>query len=110
MKPIKGSIVAMVTPFKEDESVDFERLEQTIEYQIKNGTDGILVLGTTGESTTMTHEEDDEVARFTIETVSYTHLREFILPIYKTDASHIRSSLSYLVIKVWVRCSIRRPS
>ena len=63
MKPIKGSIVAMVTPFKEDESVDFERLEQTIEYQIKNGTDGILVLGTTGESTTMTHEEDDEVAR-----------------------------------------------
>ncbi|WP_270600248.1 4-hydroxy-tetrahydrodipicolinate synthase [Faecalicoccus pleomorphus] len=70
MKPIKGSIVAMVTPFKEDESVDFERLEQTIEYQIKNGTDGILVLGTTGESTTMTHEEDDEVARFTIEKVN----------------------------------------
>ena len=70
MKPIKGSIVAMVTPFKEDESVDFKRLEQTIEYQIKNGTDGILVLGTTGESTTMTHEEDDEVARFTIEKVN----------------------------------------
>ena len=70
MKPIKGSIVAMVTPFKEDESVDFKRLEQTIEYQIKNGTDGILVLGTTGESTTMTHEEDDEVALFTIEKVN----------------------------------------
>lgn len=70
MKPIKGSIVAMVTPFKEDESVDFERLEETIEFQIQNGTDGLLVLGTTGESTTMTHEEDDEVAKFTIEKVN----------------------------------------
>lgn len=70
MKQIKGSIVAMVTPFHEDGSVNYECLEQCIEFQIANHTDGILVLGTTGESTTMTHEEDDDVAHFTIEKVA----------------------------------------
>lgn len=69
MKPIKGSIVAMVTPFHKDGSVNFEKLEEMIEFQIENSTDGILVLGTTGESTTMTHEEDDQVARFAIDKV-----------------------------------------
>ena len=63
---IKGSIVALVTPFKEDESVDFEKLEQLLEFHIANSTDAILVLGTTGESSTMTHEEDDEVVEFTV--------------------------------------------
>ncbi|MBB5184548.1 4-hydroxy-tetrahydrodipicolinate synthase [Faecalicoccus acidiformans] len=69
MKMIKGSIVAMITPFHEDGSVNFEKIEEMIEFQISHSTDGILVLGTTGESTTMTHEEDDQVAQFTIEKV-----------------------------------------
>ena len=67
---IKGSIVALVTPFKEDESVDFEKLEQLLEFHIANSTDAILVLGTTGESSTMTHEEDDEVVEFTVNKVN----------------------------------------
>lgn len=71
MKPIKGSIVALVTPFNEDKSVNFEKLEELIEWHIANKTDGILVLGTTGESTTMTHEEDDAVAQFTIDHVNH---------------------------------------
>lgn len=66
MKPIKGSIVALVTPFHEDGSVNFEKLKELLDWHIANSTDGILVLGTTGESSTMTHEEDDEVARVTI--------------------------------------------
>ena len=58
---IKGSIVALITPFHEDGSVNFEKLEELLEWHVANHTDGILVLGTTGESSTMTHEEDDAV-------------------------------------------------
>lgn len=66
---IKGSIVAMVTPFHEDGSVNFEVLTQLLERQIQEGTDAILTLGTTGESATMTHEEDDTVVAHTIKVV-----------------------------------------
>ncbi len=68
---IKGSIVALITPFHEDGSVNFEKLGELLEWHIANSTDGILVLGTTGESTTMTHEEDDAVVKFTMKTVNH---------------------------------------
>lgn len=67
---IKGSIVALVTPFLENGEIDFNSLENLIEYHIDNKTDGILVLGTTGESPTLSHEEDEKIARFTIEKVN----------------------------------------
>ena len=69
MQHLEGSIVALVTPFNDDGSVDFEALDRLIEFQIENGTDGILTLGTTGESSTMSHEEDNEVCRFVVERV-----------------------------------------
>lgn len=71
MKAIKGSIVALVTPFHEDGSVNFEKLKELLEWHIQHSTDGILVLGTTGESSTMTHEEDDAVAQLAIEYVNH---------------------------------------
>ena len=71
MRPIKGSIVALVTPFHEDGSVNFEKLKELLDWHIANSTDGILVLGTTGESSRMTHEEDDEVARVSIAHVNH---------------------------------------
>ena len=64
---ITGSIVAMVTPYHADGSVNFEALTQLLERQIQAGTDAILTLGTTGEYSTMTHEEDDAVLRCVIE-------------------------------------------
>lgn len=67
---VKGSIVALVTPFKEDGSVNFDKLSELIEFHVVNQTDALLVLGTTGETPTLTHEEDDEVVRFTIEKVN----------------------------------------
>lgn len=67
---IQGSIVALITPFHEDGSVNFEKLKELVEWHIANKTDGILVLGTTGESSTMTHEEDDSVVACVIETVN----------------------------------------
>ena len=68
---IKGSIVALVTPFREDGSVNFEKLKELVEWHIANKTDGILVLGTTGESSTMTHEEDDSVVDCVIKTANH---------------------------------------
>lgn len=68
---LKGSIVALVTPFHEDGTVNFEKLGELLDWQIENSTDGILILGTSGESSTMTHEEDDAVALYTIERVNH---------------------------------------
>lgn len=62
-----GMGVALITPFKEDESVDFRALEKLIEHQIKNGTDYLVVLGTTAETPTLTEEEKESVTEFVVE-------------------------------------------
>lgn len=67
---VKGSIVALVTPFNEDGSVNFEKMGELLEFHVANKTDAILVLGTTGESPTMTHEEDDSIVKYTLEKVN----------------------------------------
>ncbi len=64
----RGAIVAIVTPFKNGE-VDEEALRELIEFQIENGTDGIVPCGTTGESATLSHEEHDRVIEITVEAV-----------------------------------------
>jgi 4-hydroxy-tetrahydrodipicolinate synthase len=63
-----GSLVAIVTPFKNGR-VDERALVDLIEFQIANGTDGIVPCGTTGESATLTHEEHNQVIQLTIEAV-----------------------------------------
>ena len=68
---VKGSIVALVTPFHEDGTVNFEKLGELLDWHIENSTDGLLILGTSGESSTMSHEEDDAVALYTIERVNH---------------------------------------
>ena len=65
-----GSYVALVTPFNPDGSVNFDKLKELVQWHLQEGTDGIVALGTTGESSTMSHEEDDDVARCVIETVN----------------------------------------
>lgn len=64
---IRGSMVALVTPLREDGSVNFERVRELIEWHIKEKTDGILVLGTTAETPTLTVDEEDEIVRIAIE-------------------------------------------
>ena len=66
---IQGSYVAIVTPFHEDGSVNFEKLKELSEWHVQSGTDGIVALGTTGESSTMTHEEDEEVVKCVLNVV-----------------------------------------
>jgi 4-hydroxy-tetrahydrodipicolinate synthase len=67
MKPITGSIVALVTPMHEDGSVDYAALRALIDWHIAEGTDCIGVVGTTGESPTVTHEEHREIIRVAVE-------------------------------------------
>ncbi len=67
LQGLRGSIVALITPFHADGSVNFEKLRELTAWHIENGTDAILALGTTGESSTMTHEEDDAVLHTVIE-------------------------------------------
>jgi len=61
-----GSIVALVTPFNEDKTINFKKLDDLCQWHVDNKTDAILVLGTTGESSTMSHEEDDAVCEYVI--------------------------------------------
>ena len=64
-----GSCVALITPFNEN-GVDFKKFEELIEWHIKEGTDAILICGTTGEASTMPDEEHEEVIRFAVEKIN----------------------------------------
>ena len=64
-----GAAVAIVTPFNE-EGINFEELKRLIDFNIENGTDAIVIAGTTGESSTMSDEEHKEVIKFTVDYVN----------------------------------------
>jgi 4-hydroxy-tetrahydrodipicolinate synthase len=85
-----GAAVAIITPMKEDGSVDFEQLNKLIDFQIENGTDAIVICGTTGEASTLTHEEHLE----TIEAcVSHVNKR---VPVIAGTGSNCTSTAIYL--------------
>lgn len=68
MLNIKGSIVAIVTPFNADGSVDYSKLQQLVNWHIDEGTDAIVALGTTGETPTLTSNECHKIVETTIAT------------------------------------------
>ena len=70
MAVFTGAGVAIVTPFKANGEVNFEKLAELIDFQIENGTDSIIICGTTGESSTLSHEEHLACIRFTVEHVN----------------------------------------
>lgn len=72
MAIFEGSGVAIVTPFKdtENQEINYEVLEELIEFHIANGTDSIIIAGTTGEASTLTDEEQLNLIRFTVEKVN----------------------------------------
>ena len=67
---LKGMGVALITPFKEDGSVDYDALLRLVDYQLENGTDFLCVLGTTAETPTLTKEEKEKVKRTIIDRVN----------------------------------------
>jgi 4-hydroxy-tetrahydrodipicolinate synthase len=67
---LKGMGVALITPFNEDESVDYTSLSRLIDYQLQNGTDYLVALGTTAETPTLTGDEKKEIARLIVDKVN----------------------------------------
>lgn len=85
-----GAGVAIVTPMKENGEVDYEAFAKLIDYQVENGTDAIIVCGTTGESSTLTHEEHIDVIRFCAKQVNGR------LPVIAGTGSNCTATAVYL--------------
>lgn len=67
MSIFKGAGVAIITPFHADGSVNYDKLDELVDFHCENGTDSIVICGTTGESSTLTEEEHMKCIQFTIE-------------------------------------------
>jgi len=101
---LKGMGVALVTPFKKDESIDFEALSRVVEHQIKSGTDYLVVCGTTAETPTLTENEKEEVKKFVLGInrgrlpvvlgIGGNYTREIVEKVQGTDLTGIEAVLS----------------
>ena len=67
---LKGSIVALVTPFDENGNVDYDSLGELLDYHCENGSGGIVILGTTGEASCLSFEEEAEIVKFSVKRVN----------------------------------------
>jgi 4-hydroxy-tetrahydrodipicolinate synthase len=103
MKPIKGSIVALITPMREDGSVDYDTLRALMDWHIAEGTDCIGVVGTTGESPTVSVEEHCEIIRVAVE-----HARGRVPVMAGTGGNSTREAieLSLHARKVGAACTL----
>lgn len=90
MSIFEGAGVALITPFREDGSVDFEKMKELVEFQIANGTDAIIICGTTGESSTLSHEEHLECIKKCIEFVDHR------IPVIAGTGSNCTETAIYL--------------
>jgi len=70
MMKITGSIVALVTPMQQSGEIDFKRVEELVEWHIASGTHGIVVAGSTGESATLSHDEQQQLIQFVVKQVA----------------------------------------
>ena len=90
MAIFKGAGVAIVTPMYEDGKVNYDKLEELLEFQIANSTDAIIICGTTGESSTMTHGEHLKTIKFAIDKVNKR------VPVIAGTGSNCTDTASYL--------------
>ena len=67
---LKGSIVALVTPFDENGNVDYDSLGKLLDYHCENGSGGIVILGTTGEASCLSFDEEAEIVKFSVKRVN----------------------------------------
>ena len=68
---LKGSIVALVTPFNQDGSVNYDELGKLLEYHVNNNSGGIVILGTTGEASTLSFDEEAKIVEFSVKKVNH---------------------------------------
>jgi 4-hydroxy-tetrahydrodipicolinate synthase len=104
MKPITGSIVALVTPMHDDGAVDYDGLRRLIDWHIAEGTDCIGVVGTTGESPTVTVEEHCEIIRVAVEQCAG---RVPVMAGAGANSTHEAIELSRFAQKVGADCTLQ---
>ena len=90
MSVFKGAAVAICTPFLANGEVDYDKFREQIEYQIENGTDAIVICGTTGEASCLSHEEHLECIRFCAEVVDHR------IPVIAGTGSNCTETAVYL--------------
>lgn len=90
MAVFTGAAVAICTPFLANGEVDYEKFKEQIEYQIENGTDAIVVCGTTGEASTLSHEEHLECIKFCVEVTDHR------IPVIAGTGSNCTDTAIYL--------------
>lgn len=93
MAVFTGAGVAIVTPFKENGEVNYEKFAELLEFQIKEGTDAVIVCGTTGEASTLTHEEHLDVIKYCVEKVNGR------IPVIAGTGSNCTQTAAYLSIE-----------
>ena len=71
MKIFQGSCTAIITPFDENNNIDFETFKKLIDHQLKNDTKALVFMGTTGEASTLTHNEKIAICKFAVEYVNH---------------------------------------
>ncbi|MGZ5204814.1 MAG: 4-hydroxy-tetrahydrodipicolinate synthase [Caldimonas sp.] len=103
MKPITGSIVALVTPMHEDGRIDFDALRRLIDWHVAEGTQCIGVVGTTGESPTVSVEEHCEVIRVAVE---HTKGRVPVMAGAGANSTAEAIELSRFALKVGADCTL----
>ena len=103
MKPITGSIVALVTPMRDDGSVDYDALRRLIDWHVEEGTQCLGVVGTTGESPTVTVDEHCEIIRVAVE---HTRGRVPVMAGTGGNATAEAIELSRFALKVGADCTL----
>ena len=95
MSVFTGAGVAIITPMKANGEVNYEKLGEFIDYQIENSTDAIVICGTTGEASTLTHEEHIETIRFAAD-----HVKKRVPVIAGTGSSCVNVEASPVVPQI----------
>ena len=87
MSIFKGAAVAIITPMTETQEVNYEKLGELIEEQIAGGTDAIVICGTTGEASTLSHEEHLDAIKYTVEKVNLFNNVENIVAVKEASGN-----------------------
>ena len=108
MSVFKGAGVAIVTPMYDNEKVNYDKLGELLEEQIARGTDAIIICGTTGEASTLTHEEHLAVIKYAVEKVNHR------VPVIAGTGSNATDTAIYLSTRgrkstVRTRCCVVTP-
>lgn len=90
MSVFKGAGVAIVTPMYEDETVNYDKLGEILDEQVARGTDAIIICGTTGEASTLSHEEHLDVIRYAVKKVNHR------IPVVAGTGSNCTETAVYL--------------